>query len=216
MLRKAFRVQKHQLDEYGKSVSLDRVLYHMKLVPADSLAGWAGPSPLKSQPFEGYTLASELGEGGSSKVYAGVYEENSAPVAVKVLDPVQALRTDFLERFKQEAELLIGLEHENIVLGYELGEAAGLHFFSMEAIDGDTLYDVIERRGRISNEEALSITLQIARGLGYSARERLPAPRHQTEQHHGRGRSGRAVMIDLGLIRSMQRRSRTTTTRVRP
>ena len=201
-LRKAFRVQQHQHDEYGKIVSLDRVLYHMKLIPPNSLAAWRAPSPLTTQPFPGYVLERELGEGGSSTVYLGKYEANGAPVAVKVFDPIQALRPDFLERFQQEAELLIELEHENIVMGYEVGEEAGFHYFSMEAVDGDTLYDVIERRGYISNEEALSVTLQVARGLGY-LHEQGYLHRDIKPGNIMVEEGGRAVMIDLGLIRSL-------------
>ena len=123
-LRGAFALQA-QLHEQGKQVSVVAVLYHQGLVPRGSLDALRAPSVLESQPFEDYHLEAEVGEGGSGTVYRGTYTPNGAPVAVKVLDPVQALRPDFLARFQHEAEILIELEHENIVAGYGVGFAAG-------------------------------------------------------------------------------------------
>jgi len=201
-MRRAFAFQA-QLHEQGKRAGLAAILYHLKMLPKDSLAVLAAPSPLESQPFGDYRLEGLLGEGGSSIVYRGVYVPNGSPVAVKVLDPVQALRRDFLERFQREARILIELEHENIVLGYELGCEGGYHYFSMDAVDGVTVLDVIDRRGALGNQEALSIALQVARALktmhacGYLHRDIKPG-NIMVE------RSGFARLIDLGLVRSLK------------
>ena len=206
-LREAFALQE-QLHEQGQDVSLDRILYHLKALPVGSLSVLDAPSPLESQPIEDYRLTHVLGQGGSSIVYAGVYEPNDSPIAAKILDPIQALRPDFLARFRQEAETLIELEHENIVLGYHVGttpdpSTGGLwHFFTMDHVDGLTVLEVIDRRGFLSNEESLSITLQTARALaylhdsGYLHRDIKPGNIMIEE-------SGRARLIDLGLSRRL-------------
>ncbi|MDA1196149.1 MAG: serine/threonine-protein kinase, partial [Planctomycetota bacterium] len=193
-----------QLAAQGRTASLEAVLYHRGLAARGSLAVLRGPSPLQAQAFAQYRLESELGEGGSSTVYRGTYRPNGSPVAVKVLDPVHALRPTFLQRFQQEAQILIELEHDNIVLGYEIGFENGWHYFSMDLVPGATVLEVIERRGFLENEEALSIMLQCAQALaylhkaGYLHRDIKPG-NIMVEA------SGQARMIDLGLIRALPR-----------
>jgi len=200
-LKAAFELQS-RLEQQGRPVGIERVLYHLKLLRPGSLDAALAPSPLVAQPFPGYRLLARVGEGGSSAVYRGVYEANGHPVAVKVLDPVQALRADFVERFRTEAELLIRFEHENIVLGYEVGEVRGLHYFTMDFVDGATVLEVVERRGWLSNAEALSLTLQAARALHYLHEQgflhRDVKPGNLMVEPGGRLR-----VIDLGLIRRL-------------
>lgn len=200
-LRRAFE-QQAELISQGRPYPLERILYARKDLPPGSLAPINAPPLLELQPFENYELISMLGEGGSSTVYEGVYIPNGAPVAVKVLDPIQALRADFLERFQQEARMLTEFEHENIVLGYELGYEQGFHFFSMDAVPGMTVLEVIDRRGFLTNDEALSITAQAADALdylhasGYLHRDVKPS-------NIMIDADGRARLIDLGLVRDL-------------
>ena len=201
-LRQAFNLQERVREEKGQHVALPRVLYHLGLLPKGSLDAAVGPSPLATQPFPGYRLESELGEGGTSVVYAGTYVENGAPVAVKVLDPILALKEGWVDRFRLEARILVEVEHPNVILGYEVGEAAGLHYFTMERIDGITGEEIIARRGRLECHEALWITLQMARalgalhGAGYLHRD--VKPNNVIVQA-----DGRAVMIDLGFTQAL-------------
>jgi serine/threonine-protein kinase len=202
-LREAFALQARVRQEREQHVPLPRVLYHLGLLPKGSLDAALGPSPLTSQPFPGYRLTGVLGEGGTSIVYRGTYLENGAAVAVKVLDPLQALKPGWVERFRLEGRILIDVDHENVILGYEVGEAAGLYFFSMECIEGITVEEVLERRGRLGNEEAMSIVLQMARALGalhaagYLHRDVKPSNVLVTPD-------GRAVMIDLGFTQALE------------
>ncbi len=203
-LREAF-AQQAELARRGRSYPLERVLYARKDIPAGSLDFLGQPGPLEAQPFRDYELHYALGEGGSSVVYAGVYLPNGAPVALKVLDPVQALRADFLERFKHEAQMLISLDHPHVVAGYECGFEGGRHFFSMDLIEGMTILEIIDRRGFLENDEALSITYQAAMALEYL---------HQSQYLHRDIKpsnimvdgDGNARLIDLGLVRVMHDR----------
>lgn len=197
-MREAFELIERVKADRGQTVGLDRVLYHLGMVPKGSLAAALAPSPLVTQPFPGYRLDSVLGEGGTSTVYGGIYLENGAPAAVKVLDPVHALRPGWLERFRHEARLLIDVEHENIVLGYEVGEVAGLHYVSMERLLGDTVEATIDRRGFLHNDEALSIVLQMARALG-ALHDAGWLHRDVKPSNVMVEASGRAVLIDLGF-----------------
>jgi serine/threonine-protein kinase len=184
--------------------TFEQALYALGTLPPNALAPLRGPDPLVSQPFRNYRLDRLLGEGGAARVYGGTYLPNGTAVAVKVLDPVHALRDEFVDRFHAEAQLLAEIDHENIVAGYEHGEEGGRHYYSMDLIDGATVLEVIDRRGRITNAEALSITLQVARALDDVHRRGLLhrdlKPGNVMVESHGRAR-----LIDLGLARSRSR-----------
>lgn len=201
-LRQAFTLQERVREEKGQHVALPRVLYHLGLLAKGSLDAAVGPGPLATQPFPGYRLESVLGEGGTSVVYAGTYLENGAPVAVKVLDPILALKEGWIDRFRLEARILIDVEHPNVILGYEVGEAAGLHYFTMERIDGITAEDILARRGRLECNEALWIVLQMARALG-ALHEAGYLHRDVKPNNVIVQADGRAVMIDLGFTQAL-------------
>ncbi len=197
-LRAALEDQGRQL-EAGRIHTLEEVLYQRGDLPAGALAPLHAPPPLDAQPFADYRLESWVGEGGMANVYAATYLPNGTPVAVKVLDPVQALRPDYRDRFYREANLHAALDHENVVAGYEVGCQGGWHFYSMDLVDGVTVLEVIERRGFLRSDEALSVALQAARalsylhGLGMLHRDIKPG-NIMVEA------SGLARLIDLGLV----------------
>src|SRR5262245_8133430 len=165
-LRESLEIQQAYVEK-GKPVSLQRVLIAKGRLPEWAPKVLDGKSPLETQPFASYRLERMLGEGGSSVVYGGTYKPNRARVAGKVLDPVHGLRRDLVERFQQEARLLIEIEHENVVTGYEVGVADHLHFFSMDWIEGPTVLQMIDRAGRVENTTALWITIQMAKALDF-------------------------------------------------
>jgi eukaryotic-like serine/threonine-protein kinase len=73
--------------------------------------------------------------------------------------------------FREEAELLMRLEHDNIVRGLALGRSHGLEYFAMEYVDGDTLLEYITKKVVFNEDAALYVILQIARALEYLNRE---------------------------------------------
>jgi serine/threonine-protein kinase len=201
-VREALGVQAG-LQQQGKSVPLARVLVGKGYLPRESLEVLGAPDPLAAQPFPGYRLDRAVGEGGSSVVYRGVYVANQTPVAVKVLRPMGALRPLHLERFYDEARLLIDIAHENIVTGYEVGYSHGHHFFSMDFIEGPTLLQMIERGAHLDNVTALSITVQVAKALAHVHAQGL-LHRDVKPGNVMIDATGRARLIDLGLVRRMR------------
>jgi serine/threonine-protein kinase len=200
-LREALEIQEGLLKQ-GRVVTLERVLVAKKRITPDAAAVLAAPDPLVAQPFASYRLERPVGEGGSSVVYAATYLPNRAKVAVKVLQAAQGLRPELVARFEEEARLLIGLEHENIVAGYELGYAAGLHYFSMDLIEGPTVLQMIERAGAIEPQTAVWVTLQTARALAYLHENGL-LHRDIKPGNVMIDPTGRARLIDLGLVRKI-------------
>src|SRR5262245_1138038 len=116
-IRDALEVQGDLLQR-GKVVSLEKMLVTRRHLPPDAREILAAEDPLATQPFPSYRVEALAGEGGSSVVYQGVYVPNRTPVALKVLNLEGALRPEHRERFYEEARLLIGCDHPNIVAGF--------------------------------------------------------------------------------------------------
>ena len=110
----------------------------------------------------GYTLESEVGEGGTSAVFRAHHAEHGA-VAVKILR--EKLRSDktAVARFLREAHYGERVEHPNVVRTIEIGEAEpGLHFLAIEWAKGDLLEKYARRKGPLPPVEVANIVSQIA------------------------------------------------------
>jgi hypothetical protein len=116
--------------------------------------------------FGEYVLHEQLGRGGMATVFRA--ERGGESVALK--RPRAALLEDaeFLERFGREAEIGRTLHHPNIVRILERGEAAGVPYFTMELVRGETLAQRLRERGRLSAREASGIIAQVAEALDYA------------------------------------------------
>ena len=200
-IRVGLEVQAKLLTD-GIAMPLLDVLVEKGLLPTVAHKALSAPDPIEGQPFPNYRFEKLLGEGGSSKVYRATYLPNGATVAVKVLDPVQGLRADLRDRFYDEARLLIELDHENVVAGYEVGSAKGIHFFSMDHVVGPTVLEMIERAERIEHGTALWITIQMAKALAYLHSRNL-IHRDIKPGNVMIDATGRARLIDLGLVRRL-------------
>jgi len=212
-IREALEIQAELLQK-GRSVGLDRILLVKGYLPRDATEALAPLDLLEAQPIPGYRLHRVLGEGGSSVVYAATYLANRASVAVKVLDPVQGLRADLRARFVEEARLLIQLEHENVVAGYEVGCVHGRNWVSMDLIEGPTVLEMIDRAGALDNMTALWIAIQIAKALAYLHRSGL-LHRDMKPGNVMIDATGRARIIDLGLVRKLPTAEETAAGEVR-
>jgi Tol biopolymer transport system component len=111
-----------------------------------------------------YRILERLGAGGMGEVYKAHDSHLEREVALKFL-PEDAVRDpDRLQRFKQEALATSALNHPNITTIYEIGEAEGQHFISLEFVAGHTLREEM-RAGRLDTSRVLDIAVQVAEGL---------------------------------------------------
>jgi serine/threonine-protein kinase len=149
---------------------------------------------------ERYTLERELARGGMATVYLARDVRGERPVAVKVMQRrlANALGS---ERFRREIAIAGSMAHPLIVPLYESGDAGGLLYYIMPYVEGETLYDRLQRERRLPLDEALGIARDVAEALGYA---------------HGRGvlhrdvkpenillAGGRALVADFGLARAI-------------
>ena len=117
---------------------------------------------LVGQTVAGYTLQSEVGEGGTSAVFKAHHPQHG-PVAVKVLR--EKLRQDrtAVARFLREARYGERVKHPNVVQTIEIGESTpGLHFLAIEWAEGELLEKYAKRQGPLPTEEVATIVTQIA------------------------------------------------------
>jgi eukaryotic-like serine/threonine-protein kinase len=162
-----------------------------------------GPRQVRAGDLLGrYELGDELGEGGMATVFRARDRELRRDVAVKVLFPHLARRTDVVRRFHREARAAAGLEHPNILRIYDVGGAEGDDppYIVMELIRGRTLLQEIEQRGAMLAEIAACIgallgdALAAAHAAGVIHRDVKPANVLIAP-------GGRLLLADFGVAR---------------
>ncbi len=113
-----------------------------------------------------YEVGALVGEGGVGRVFAAVDKTDKREVALKVLRPELAKDPLQTERFVQEARLLMELSHPHLVKGYRVAKEGDAIFFAMEKLPGRVLQDVLADEGRLDEESALQIVVEVADALG--------------------------------------------------
>lgn len=112
-----------------------------------------------------YEILKEIGEGGMAMVYKARCKLLNRYVAVKVLKNEYSKDLEFVKRFRAEAQSAASLTHPNIVSVYDVGEENGINYIVMELLEGDTLKDEIERKGKLPSDIVLKYASQIASAL---------------------------------------------------
>ena len=113
-----------------------------------------------------YEVLSKVGAGGMADVYKGRDRMLNRYVAIKVLKKEYKEDENFVRKFRSEAQAAAGLIHPNIVNVYDVGEDRGLYYMVMELVEGITLKEYIEKKGRLSHKEVISIAIQMCTGVG--------------------------------------------------
>src|SRR6185436_4073818 len=116
----------------------------------------------------GYELDQEIGRGGMGIVYKARDRRLKRVVAIKVLPPELAFRTEIRTRFLREAETAAQLSHPHIVPIYSVDEHDGIVYFVMACVDGENLAVRLHREGALAADEARRILLEVANALAYA------------------------------------------------
>ena len=112
-----------------------------------------------------YRIISLLGAGGMGEVYRATDLRLSQQVALKFLPAELARDPKFLERFNNEVRIARQVSHPNVCRVYDIGEAEGLAYISMEYVDGEDLHSLLRRIGRLPPDKALEIARKLCAGL---------------------------------------------------
>jgi serine/threonine protein kinase/tetratricopeptide (TPR) repeat protein len=143
-----------------------------------------------------------LGEGGMGAVYKARDIELDRVIALKVIRPELASNPEILQRFKQELILARQVTDRNVIRIFDLGEAGGIKYITMEYLEGESLYQILRRQGRVPVNEAVDIMRQIMSGLQAAHREGV-IHRDLKPGNIMRDAQGRVVVMDFGLARSL-------------
>jgi len=112
-----------------------------------------------------YEIIDKVGSGGMADVYKAKCHKLNRFVAVKIMKSEFSDDGNFISKFRAEAQAAAGLSHPNIVNVYDVGEEDGLYYIVMELVEGITLKDFIDRKGRLDIRESVGIAIQIAQGM---------------------------------------------------
>jgi tetratricopeptide (TPR) repeat protein/predicted Ser/Thr protein kinase/TolB-like protein len=174
--------------------------------PAGGGAG-ISDSPQALQPGHAlggrYEILGLLGQGGMGAVYKARDREVDREVALKVIRPELAGHPDVLRRFKQELILARQVTHKNVVRIFDLGEAEGAKFISMEYIDGRDLRSLLAERGKFEPGEAVGIIEQVCHALDAAHAEGV-IHRDLKPQNIMVDKHGRVAVMDFGIARSRE------------
>ena len=150
-----------------------------------------------------YEILQLLGEGGMGAVYKAADRELDRFVALKVIRPELASNPSILARFKQELLLAHQVTHRNVIRIYDLGEAEGVKFITMEFIEGKDLRSLIREKKKFAPEEAVDVIQQVCQALD-AAHSVGVIHRDLKPQNIMQDGSGRILVMDFGLARTLE------------
>ncbi|HEX2869106.1 MAG TPA: protein kinase [Ignavibacteriales bacterium] len=145
-----------------------------------------------------FKIVYQLGHGGMSVLYRAEELQSGREVALKILPLHLSDEKEYVGRFHREAQALSGLKHPNIIRIYEEGAHNGVHYMSMEFLDGRDLHKLLAARGPISVEETVSIIAPIAHALDYAHKNSL-VHRDVKSSNIYITKEGRPVLTDFGI-----------------
>ena len=112
-----------------------------------------------------YEIIERIGMGGMADVYKAVDRVLRRYVAVKVLKREFREDENFVKKFQSEAQSAAMLTHPNIVNVYDVAEDRGLHYIVMELVEGITLKEYIQKKGKLTPKEVIGIMMQVCAGI---------------------------------------------------
>jgi TolB-like protein/Tfp pilus assembly protein PilF len=146
-----------------------------------------------------YRLTAKLGAGGMGEVFRAVDTKLGRDVAVKILPAEMASDPERLERFRREAKVLATLDHAAIVSVFSIEEVDGIHFLTMQLVDGETLDRLTPAEG-LPLERFFELALPLADGLA-AAHERGVIHRDLKPGNVMVAETGGIKILDFGLAR---------------
>ncbi len=120
------------------------------------------------QQIPGYQILSKLGAGAMATVFKAKQISLDRIVAIKVLPKRLSENEEFVDRFYKEGKAAAKLNHPNIVGAFDVGEANGYHYFVMEYVEGQTVYDHLEAGQPFPEAQAIDIASQVCRALAHA------------------------------------------------
>lgn len=148
-----------------------------------------------------YEILDRIGSGGMADVYKGKDHKLNRYVAIKVLKSDFRSDETFIQKFLSEAQAAAGLMHPNVVNVYDVGQDRGVYYMVMELVEGITLKDYIQKKGRLSAKEAISISIQMVTGIQAAHNQHI-IHRDIKPQNIIISKDGKVKVTDFGIARA--------------
>ncbi len=149
-----------------------------------------------------YRVGTLVARGGMSTVYRGVDTRLERPVAIKVMDPRFSSDPQFVARFEREARAAAGLHHPGVVAVHDQGVDEDRVYLVMELVEGGTLRDLLNARGKLDVPLALTVLERVLSPLAAAHRAGL-VHRDVKPENVLIGRGGVVKVADFGLVRAV-------------
>ncbi|HOR47226.1 MAG TPA: protein kinase, partial [Caldisericia bacterium] len=157
-----------------------------------------------------YKIYDKVGGGGMAEVFLARDTKTGEIVALKILRDQYTEGTDYVERFQREAKSAMKLSHPNICMVKDFGNDDQTYYMVLEFIEGKTLSSVIEEKGPLPVDVAVSYIKQAALALGEAYRSGIIAHRDVKSQNIMVNPSGQIKMMDFGIAKSRDFATMTT------
>ena len=151
-----------------------------------------------------YEIMQLLGQGGMGAVYKARDRELDRFLALKVIRPELAVNPEILHRFKQELILARQVTHKNVIRIFDLGEADGIKFITMEFIEGQDLKHIVDQQGKLKIEESVRVMEQVCLALEAAHAEGVVHRDLKPQNIMVEAKSGRISVMDFGIARSTE------------
>jgi tetratricopeptide (TPR) repeat protein len=171
---------------------------------AEAQNAQSAATPLSGSGKQGrYEIIGKLGRGGMGIVYKARDTVLDRTVAFKVLPETLKESPQALKNFLREAKSAAALNHPNIVTVYDAGEQDGVYYIAMEYVDGNTLKEIVKRRGKISAGGIVHVFAQLCEALAY-AHEKKIVHRDIKTANAMWTRDRKAKIMDFGLAKVIE------------
>jgi len=149
-----------------------------------------------------YSITELLGRGTVAHVYKALLRDGSE-VALKVLTPFAEARQEIRSLFEQEFELMVRVNHANVLKAMQAGVIAGTHYMEIEPIVGETLWDNVQSTNQIGLDEVIAVIQQMCSALDHIHEHQIVhrdvKPSNIMLDKPGK----RAVLFDFGLAHNL-------------
>jgi len=120
-----------------------------------------------------YEIVEKLGEGGMATVYKARCQILNRFVSVKILKKEYSSDEEFLKKFRREATAVASLSDNNIVNVYDVGVDGDINYIVMEYVEGKSLKEILNERGKLSTDQALAVGIQIGKALEHAHKNNI-------------------------------------------